>query len=302
MKSSSPDISVLIVNFNTTDFLLPCLESLRNQGDVRLQIIVVDNASREDPRGSLEETYPGVQVLRNAENLGFGRANNQALEMARAPLILYLNPDTRVDPEACREAGDYMERHGETGLAGLHVLNPDRTLQSSINTRYPGENYGFRDLGPLPGDIAWFLGAAMIGRRDLLRELGGFDERFFLYGEEQDLCLRVRLKGWTLGYIPEAKVIHYGGKSERETLPADLWKKKFEAEWLFFAKHYRKDTLLRIAGANRRRAIWRLATLTLLRPFSRRGGRNATKAAKYRMLLASNAAPRIAVFLKREGG
>jgi hypothetical protein len=125
----------------------------------------------------------------------------------------------------------------------------------------------------------------MIARARLIEDLGGFDERFALYGEEQDLCLRIRKAGWAIGHIPDAVVIHWGGQSERNNLPAEIWKKKFEAELVFYKKHYTKRTIRAINRANLAQALWRLVTLTLSLPFSTDRESSLKKLEKYRLVL-----------------
>jgi N-acetylglucosaminyl-diphospho-decaprenol L-rhamnosyltransferase len=178
-----------------------------------------------------------------------------------------------------------MASHTDVGLAGTRILNPDGSVQPSVERRYPGERRAQKDLRGLPGDIAWVLGASMIARRAIIEELGGFDEGFFLYGEEQDLCLRIRKKGWKIGFIPDAAVVHWGGQSERTTSAPDLWRKKYAAESLFYRKHYSRRSILRIQRANVAQALWRICSLRLTLPFSADKQVCRNKLAKYRLAL-----------------
>lgn len=125
----------------------------------------------------------------------------------------------------------------------------------------------------------------MIARRVMVEDLGGFDEGFFLYGEEQDLCLRIRKKGWKIGFIPDAAVVHWGGQSERNTSAADLWKKKFAAELLFYRKHYSRGSVLRIHRANVVQALWRIFSLRLTLPLCLDKEVSLDKLNKYRLAL-----------------
>jgi len=127
----------------------------------------------------------------------------------------------------------------------------------------------------------------MIARRIVLRDVGGFDERFFIYGDDLDLCLSVRIAGWSIGYIPNAVVVHWGGASEKDTLPVELWKKKLDAEFLFYKKYYSAKTIRAIRRTNIIHALWRIITLNLVLPFCKEKETHIKKLNRYRMILAS---------------
>lgn len=279
------DLSVMIVNYNTAAFLKRCLNSLSSQGDINLKVIVIDNASDDNSQELVRNEFPWVELVANKQNLGFARANNQALRSCKSKYVYFLNPDTEVQHGALVAMTRFMDSHPEVGLAGNRIINPDGSPQSSVETRYPGQKHAREELKGLGGGIAWVLGASMIARARLIEDLGGFDERFALYGEEQDLCLRIRKAGWAIGHIPDAVVIHWGGQSERNNLPAEIWKKKFEAELVFYKKHYTKRTIRAINRANLAQALWRLVTLTLSLPFSTDRESSLKKLEKYRLVL-----------------
>lgn len=279
------DLSVMIVNYNTAAFLKRCLNSLSSQGDFNLKVVVIDNASDDNSQELVRNEFPWVELVANKQNLGFSRANNQALRSCKSKYVYFLNPDTEVQQGALVAMTRFMDSHPEVGLAGNRIINPDGSPQSSVETRYPGQKHAREELKGLEGGIAWVLGASMIARAGLIEDLGGFDERFALYGEEQDLCLRIRKAGWAIGHIPDAVVIHWGGQSERNNLPAEIWKKKFEAELVFYKKHYTKRTIRAINRANLAQALWRLVTLTLFLPFSTDRESSLKKLEKYRLVL-----------------
>jgi GT2 family glycosyltransferase len=204
-------------------------------------------------------------MIASSRNLGFGRANNRAITRVKNDLVWLLNPDTRLLPEALDNAAAFMVRHPSFGMAGTALTNPDGSLQSSVEHRYPGQRYAGSALGPLPGEIAWVSGASIMARREVLRTVGGFDERFFLYGEEIDLCLTVRRSGWPIGFIRDAVVMHHGGGSERARAPVSVMEKKFKAEMLFYTKHYPETAIETIKRKNRLQASWRLTTLAPMR-------------------------------------
>ena len=282
------DLSVIIVNYNTASFIKRCLNALSAQEDVNLKVIVVDNASNDNGLEVVRNGFPRVELIANKQNLGFARGNNQVLKFCKSEYIYFLNPDTEVQQGALAAMIRFMDAHPEVGLGGTRVVNPDGSPQSSVETRYPGQKYAREELKGLEGDIAWVLGASMIARAGLIEDLGGFDERFALYGEEQDLCLRIRQAGWAIGHIPEAVVVHWGGKSERNNLPGEIWKKKFEAEFVFYKKYYTKRTIRAISRANIVQALWRLFTLILTLPFSTNRENSLKKLEKYRILLKAS--------------
>ncbi|MBE9593323.1 MAG: glycosyltransferase family 2 protein [Proteobacteria bacterium] len=289
METNRPrELSIIIVNYNTADTLYRCLNSIASQKDIKPEVIVVDNASQDNSHDIIKENFLWVKLITNKHNLGFARANNQALKSCKAKYVYFLNPDTELRQGALRAIIEFMESHPEVGLAGTRIINPDGSPQSSVEKRYPGEKHAKQDLKGLGGGgIAWVLGASMIVRRGIVEDLGGFDESFFLYGEEQDLCLRVRKAGSTIGYVPDSVVIHLGGQSERNTLPVDIWKKKFDAEFLFYRKHYSKQAIRAIRRANLIQALWRIFTLNLTLPFCKNKEVSQEKLDKYRLMFTT---------------
>ncbi len=263
------DISIIIVSYNTAKLTLDCLASLQTKDGLAKEIFVVDNSSTDNSVALIAECFPHVKVIANAQNKGFGAANNQALPHCCGKYIIFLNPDTAIIKDTLQKAVSYMDDNLHIGLAGAKILNPDGSLQPSVSYKYPGEKFAKSELVGLAGNIACVMGAFMIARSDLIMELGGFDDDFFLYGEDQDLAWRIREKGFSIGYIEDAEVFHWGGQSERGTPPAALFEKKLRAEYLFYRKHYSSQTIARIKRAQRIKAYYRLATLYLLSPFIR---------------------------------
>lgn len=278
------DISVIIVSYNTADLTVACLESVFASRRVSYEVFVVDNASKDESVEVIRNKFPAVRLVANETNRGFGAANNQALRECTGRHVVFLNPDTTVEPESFYTMAAFMDAHPKVGLAGPKVLNPDGTRQDSVSARYPGHRYGAADLGSLPGNIACVLGACQIAGASLLRELGGFDEDFFLYGEDQDICLRVRKRGFEIGFIGDAVIMHHGGQSEMETLPAEVVRKKFRAELLFYRKHYRPETILKICQMQRRRALWRIFFIRLQMPMMSDKTDALRKLAKYQVI------------------
>lgn len=280
------DVSIVIVSYNTADLICSCLSSLeRAPSPNTREIFVIDNASSDGSAEIIRSQFPTVHVIANKHNKGFGAANNQVLTLCQGDLILFLNPDTEVMPDTLEKAIVYMKDHANIGLAGAKIINPDGSHQESVSYRYPGEKYTRGDLPQLKGEIACVLGAAMIAQRHVILAIGGFDEDFFLYGEDEDLCLRIRKTGWEIGFINEAVVMHLGGQSERLTESVEKWRKKIRATYLFYRKHYRSETIDRIKRYDKFKAFWRILSLTLTIPFLKNKNNAQEKKKFYIMIL-----------------
>jgi len=278
------DISVVIVSYNTADLIGPCLASVIEQTGVDKEIFVVDNASTDGSATFIAAGFADVHLIANKDNRGFAVANNQAIAHCRGRYILFLNPDTVLEENCLAAALSYTEKHPEFGLAGLHILNPDGTDQDSVSRRYLSQRYTSGELGDLPGEIACVLGAAMIAPREAIISVGGFDEDYFLYGEDEDLCLRMRRRGLQIGFIEAAGVVHYHGQSERKSTAADVWRKKIRAEYLFYRKNYRPETIASIIRAETLKTQWRILTLNICLPFIKNKGEARGKLNKYKVI------------------
>jgi hypothetical protein len=279
------DISVIIVSYNTVRLITDCLASLQKADDLEKEIFVVDNFSTDGSVAAITAGFPSVTVIANQENHGFGAASNQALPYCGGKYLVFLNPDTTVTDNTLKTAVSYMDAHPHVGLAGARILNPDGSLQPSVSYKYPGEKFTGKELKGLTGEIACVMGAFMIARKTLIKELQGFDEDFFLYGEDQDLCWRIRQRGYSIGYIEDAEVLHWGGQSEFHTMPGALFAKKLKAEYLFYQKHYSPETISRIKKAVKLKARYRLATLKLLSLFTGNNAKLQNKAECYKIAL-----------------
>jgi GT2 family glycosyltransferase len=278
------DVSVIIVSYQTADLIGPCLSSVINQKECRQEVIVVDNASTDGSPTIIAANFPSVRLIVNKENQGFAVANNQALPLCRGRYLLFLNPDTILQEGCLAAAITFMSTHPEIGLAGLQILNPDGSGQESISYQYLSQRYTSGELAGLPGKIAAVMGAAMIAPRRTIKSVGGFDADFFLYGEDEDLCLRIRRLGFFIGFIPGARVIHYHGQSERRATAAEVWRKKIRAEYLFYRKHYRPETIARISRWELIKSNWRILTLHLGLPFMKNKTAAQEKIVKYSVL------------------
>ncbi len=232
-----PDISVLIVSFNTRDHLRECLRSLQEQtGEARFETIVLDNASRDGSADMVAAEFPEVKLIRSEANLGFGNGNNRALREASGRYIVLLNSDALLPPQALALALALMEPSLDVGMGGgllvasgggwqpsarlfPSLLNEFLNL-SGLAARHPCSRFYGRfdrtwaDPG-LAADVDWVPGAFAIIRRELVDRIGFFDPRFFLYYEEVDLCRRIKAAGFRVCYWPELRVTHIGGESSK---------------------------------------------------------------------------------------
>lgn len=233
----NPDVSVLIVSFNTCETLRHCLQILRDTShDVVYETIVIDNASRDASAEMVAAEFPDVTLIRSTENLGFAAANNLGFASAQGNYIALLNSDAFLSPKALRTALDYLQQHPRTALVGARLTGSHGEWQpsarmipntwdhlftlSGLSAKYPASRlFGRIDRTWANPDadakVDWVPGAFSLIRRSVLDKIGLFDERFFLYYEEVDLCLRIQKAGYEVWYLPEIVVIHLGGESSK---------------------------------------------------------------------------------------
>ncbi len=228
-------LSVVIVSYQCRDHLLDVLGDLDIARErMALQVLLVDNASTDGTAHAVGERFPWVELEASSVNHGFGAANNRAIARARGDVVLLLNPDTRISSEAMEACVAELRRHPTIGILTprvvdedgridpncrrgfptiwgvfCHVTRLDRILKDHRSLRYTVRWVGEYDVA----DVEAVSGAVMFCRADVLHRLAGFDERFFMYGEDIDLCLRVAEHGWRVQYWPKVTVVHLGGKS-----------------------------------------------------------------------------------------
>jgi len=250
-----PDISVIIVNYNTADLVSECITSVLKQQSVSLEVIIVDNASTDNSISIIEKNFPEVSLIKNKDNLGFGKANNQASKLAHGRYLYLLNPDAELtNKKDLKNLLTYMEDHPKIGLAGTPLINNENINEGEPKYYYPDEQHLSIALPQLPGEIAWVIGASMMIESMAYQQVSGFDEDYFLYGEEADLCLRMRKAGFTIGYYQNVRISHLGGGSERKTDPYSLTLKKQRALQLFYRKHYEPKDIARLKKKQLNRA------------------------------------------------
>ncbi len=221
-----PDASIVIVNWNAGGLLADCLASLGAGDEPLVELIVVDNASTDGSVPGALRSSGGTRLIRNAENVGFARACNQAIRGSAGRYVLLLNPDARLAGGALAALVGFMDRHPEAGAAGPALLNPDGSLQPSgwsvpslrqllavhpLVARLlpaPDDPLRHRDFGRV-AEVDEVSGACLIVRRAAIDGAGLLDERFFLYFEDVDWCLRLKRAGWKVYWVPDARVVHH---------------------------------------------------------------------------------------------
>ncbi len=277
------ELSVVIVSYNVAELLRQCLRSVYVAlKDMSAEVIVVDNASEDGTVDRLRAEFPQVHWIALPVNIGFGRANNVGIARARGCYILLLNPDTLVHPETLTTLRTYMEEHPEVGIAGCRVLNADGSFQSACRRGFPTpwaaftRLFGLERLFPRSPLFARYSqgfrpevevgytevisGSFMFCRREVLRQLRGFDPEYFLYGEDVDLCYRAHQAGWRIGYVGTATILHFKGESARRS-SVDAVHHFYDAMRIFVRRYYGHSLLapLLYAGIWVRRLLARAA-------------------------------------------
>lgn len=248
----TPYVSVIIVNYNSGSYTLACIQSLLRQQDARLEVIVLDNASSDNSVELLEANLPEtVHLIQSDINLGFGKANNLGVRNAQGDYVLLLNPDTQMDDvHAIRKLVDRLSASPQVGLLAPAVNEPRKNNKRVLpRFNYPSSKQlrHTTKLHDLPGKIAWVLGACMLMRRQVYQRIEGFDEDFFLYGEDVDICLRLRLAGYEIDYADDIVITHISGASEMGADSLDKWLRKRRGIFTFYQKHYAPRDQLAIA-------------------------------------------------------
>lgn len=259
-SSNSADISIIIVNYNVKEYLANLLHSIgKARGNLKLEVFIVDNNSTDGSIPFLKERFPEPEYILNKENVGFGRANNQAIAKASGKYTLLVNPDVLVSEDTLSVMFRFMEKNPDVCAGGCKILNPDGTFapESRRSTPTPltalykvlglsnlfpkSKRFGRYYMGWLDeneaNEIEVLSGSFMFFRTDILKKLNGFDDRFFMYGEDIDLCFRARQMGHKIMYVPETSIIHYKGEStKKDNIGYVITFNK--ALYQFFLKHY----------------------------------------------------------------
>jgi GT2 family glycosyltransferase len=251
----TPSLSIIIVNFNAGHHLMNCLESVFSSNyPEEFEVIVVDNNSSDDSIDAINDGFSDVKLIKNTSNLGFAKACNQGLESAVNNYVLFLNPDTIVRHDALVKSVDFIDSNPDIGLIGCRLLSKNGSLQSScadfpyLRTIVLDHLFRWWKLSNAVRakmllkywthdeirEVDWMLGAFLMTRRSVLTAIGGFDEAFFLYGEDLDLCFRIKQAGWKVVFFPDAQIIHIGNS----VWDSDRRDRVYQALVGFHRKHF----------------------------------------------------------------
>jgi GT2 family glycosyltransferase len=252
------DVSIIIVTWNSQEFIRNCLDSIfLSQSNLTLEIIVVDNGSSDHTTKIVEEFYPQVNLIQNKKNLGYAKANNQGIEKVRGEYILLLNPDTQVLEDALSWMYEFMEENPKIGALGPKLLNPDKSVQAScgefptfstlvwefsgLSRLFPKSKIfgrwkmGYFDFNETR-EVDQPMGSCLMLRRETLDDVGIFDENFGMFFNDVDLCFAIRKRGWKIYFYPKAKVIHHKGASTKKVKAKMIWLSHL-AFYKFFKKY-----------------------------------------------------------------
>ncbi len=270
-------LSIIIINYNTTQLLKSCLESLFNNYKKEFnkgiyEVVVVDNASSDRSITKVRKWFPEVKLIFNKSNLGFAKANNLAIKKTTGEYILFLNPDTLVNPNTLNTCLEYLNNHEDVGIVGCKVILANGDLDHACHRGFPtpwraltyfsglskllpyskffnGYHLGYRDMDKIH-QIDSVAGAFLMIPRIVGDKLNWFDEDYFWYGEDLDLCFRVKQAGYQVVYIPSVSIIHHKGaasgikKHSQAVTTADLATRQlatqahFSVMRIFYKKHY----------------------------------------------------------------
>ncbi|MBN1355494.1 glycosyltransferase family 2 protein [bacterium] len=238
MHENVPDLSICLVNWNTRDLLRDCIHSIyNNSGSLSVEIFVIDNASRDGSAEMIMKEFDRIVLIVNPENRGFACANNQGIALSSGRNILLINPDTLVLPGALEQMTRFLDQTPNAGAVAAKLFNQDRSLQYSLR-RFPTYLTPFTenpDLNQVPfmrkhtrrsqmaewdhneiRSVDQPAGAALMIKRVVIETLGTLDKSYHMFFEDVDVCYRIKRNGWLTYYLPEAGIVHYGGRSVRQ--------------------------------------------------------------------------------------
>jgi GT2 family glycosyltransferase len=285
-----PRVSIVVVHFNTEALTRACLKSIHEGVQVPHEVFLVDNGSTDGSGERISEDQPGLRFLRLEEGAGFGAANNLAAREATGEFLLFLNSDTEVQNDAVGRMLSFMDEHPACVLAGCRLLKADGSIDRACRRSFPTPTvslYKFLGLNTLfpksprfaAYDLRWrpdegvyevdsLVGAFLLARRSAL-PAGPFDEDFFFYGEDIDLCYRVKLAGGKVWYVGDVTMLHRKGGTTNQRAPWVIYHFHYSMR-VFFDKHYRRDTSFAVTALVKTGVWLRMFIMLFLNIFRRR--------------------------------
>lgn len=254
------DLSIIIVNWNTKKLLHDCIDSIyKNTEKLNFEVIVVDNDSKDGSAEMVKKEFPQVKLIVNDDNLGFAKANNKGIKIAKGRYVSLLNSDTVVKRKAYKIMVEFMDNNLHIGAVGPKVISPDDSIQYGCARHFPtplSEFYSMTNLSQwFPKSkifgkqrltywdhkdsryIDLLLGACMVIRKKTVDDIGLMDEDFFIYGDDAEYCFRIKKAGWRIFYLPKAEIIHYSGQSSKQDL-TNMRYHLTKSYYIFFKKYY----------------------------------------------------------------
>ncbi len=249
-------LSVIIINYNVRFFLEQCLLSvIKACENISYEIIVIDNNSIDGSREMIKDSYSQVKLISNPENIGFSKANNIGVSKANGKYLLILNPDTVIAEDTLQKIIDFAEKQENLGVLGVKMIDGSGSFLPESKRNIPtikiatkkiignSENYYANYISENEvSEVEILTGAFMLLKRKIYLEVGGFDEDYFMFGEDIDLCYKILNKGYQNIYFGKSSIIHYKGESTIKD--ASYLKNFYGAMQIFFKKHYRENVLL----------------------------------------------------------
>jgi hypothetical protein len=262
------ELSTVIVNYRSREPLLQCLGALEaDAADLAYETVVVDNDPSDGALAAVAAQYPTIRGIPNAENVGYARAINQGIAATTGEFVLAMNPDCVLEPGSIPALIAHLRAHPRTAIAGPRILDSDGTLQYSARSfpdhltflfnryslltrlfpnnpwsrRYLLSDWDHRSLR----DVDWLSGACMLVRREAIDQVGGMDERFFMFNEDVDWCRRMKLAGWAVSYVPGAQVVHHIGAS-RKKVAAKVIVERHRGMIHYFHKHHPSNPVVTV--------------------------------------------------------
>lgn len=260
------ELSIIIVSFDVKPELRKCLSGLVVKS-ATLDIIVVDNRSKDGTPAMLESEFPRVKCVKNLHNVGFARAVNQGIAKSAGQFVLLLNPDTQVSPTGLERMINFMKSDSQVGVLGCQIRNsaglrqyssrsfPNLATafsnsQSLLNRLLPhnpwSRKYLCKDIDlEEPTEVDWVSGSCMLVRREVFGKVGYFDPRFFMFVEDVDFCRRSKASGWKVVYFPEVTILHHQGQSVRQR-KIKMLAEHHRSMYNYFIKHYENKRITRL--------------------------------------------------------
>jgi N-acetylglucosaminyl-diphospho-decaprenol L-rhamnosyltransferase len=256
------DIAVVLVSYNTRELTKKALRCLFSSShELEMEVIIIDNASKDNSAEMISTEHPDITLIKNAQNVGFGRANNQALPGIHSRYLLLLNTDAFVQPDTISKTVEFMDAHPRCGILGVRLVGRDGELQPScrffptpwkIFLDRSGLGRFFKNAAMMDDmswdhasvrDCDWVPGCYLLVRKEVIDQVGLFDPRYFLYYEEVDLCFAAKAAGWQVTYYPYTSVVHIGGESAKHegsisSEGRQIESLNIESELLYFRKNY----------------------------------------------------------------